>query len=97
VSLRQSEWPDATRARAAACERRSRRGRKVGCGSFELGIEFAALQHDDNVALRDELILAGQDPFNARLHGSKETHDLAFDFRLLADRPSGPTRHCMAT
>ena len=93
--MRQSDRPDATGARAAAFERCRRRGREIGSGSFEPGIELAMLQHDEHLASRDELIFAGQDPFDARLHASKESEDVALDFGLLADHSSGPTGHCM--
>ena len=95
MSLRQGDWPDATGARVAASERRRWRGRQIRSGSFELRIELAVLEHDENIALRDELILAGEHPFDARLHASKETDDVALDLGLLADHPSGPTDHCM--
>jgi hypothetical protein len=75
--------------------RRRWRGREIGSGGFEPGIELAVLQHDENVALRDELIFLGQHPFDARLHAGKETDDVALDFGLLADHSSGPTGHCL--
>jgi hypothetical protein len=95
VSLRQGDWPDAPSARVGAFEPRRRRGRDIASGSFEPGIELAVLEHDENVALRDELIFAGQHPFDASLHPSKETDDMALDLGLLADHPSGPSDHCM--
>jgi hypothetical protein len=88
MSLRQGDWPDASGARAAAFQRLQLRGREIGSAGSELGIELAVLQHDENVALRDELIFAGQDAFDAGLHASKETDDVALDFGLLADHPS---------
>jgi len=42
---------------------------------------WAVLQHHENLALRDELIFAGQDPFDAGLHPGKETDDVALEFR----------------